>query len=679
MIKVATDAGGTFTDLVAFDDNSGKIYLGKALTTPKDPSEGVIDSIVQGRETGLSTSDVSFFVHGGTTVINAITERKGARTAIVTTAGFRDVIAIGRGNRPDLYNLHSKPPEPFVPRHLRFEAVERIDAKGNVRTPLSMDSIDAVAEAIKVAGVGAVAVVFLHAYINPGHEAAAAARLRELLPGIAITASHEISRQWREYERSNTTVLSAYVKPIIAHYLRNLGRALNGAGVTSQCYCIQSNGGLVEFATAEASPLVLVESGPAGGVAGSVRVGEALRETEVLYLDVGGTTAKCSLVRNGRPVLRPDYKLEWSRINPGYPLQVPVIDIVEIGAGGGSIVRVDETGGIKVGPQSAGADPGPACYGRGGEDPTVTDAAVLTGIVDPQRFAGGRIKLDPQLSAVAFAPIAAALRLSVVASAEAVISLAEANMINALKLVTVQRGHDPRELTMVVSGGGGPMHAAKLGRELEVKRVVIPRYAGLFSAWGMLTARPRIDLHRTRLLPLDAKSFDAVQEIFTELEAEAAERFGVSESAVLFDHAIEMRYAGQEHTVSTRIDPKAGPDAALAAFHAAHEKAYTFRLSDTGVEQVTFHLTAEIDTPRIGMPETSAAGLIEEAVVGHREVHIGEQGPVSATVYDRDRLPAGASFSGPALIEEATATTAVLPGQRVSVDRFGLLLIEEAR
>jgi len=679
MIKVATDAGGTFTDLVAFDERSGEIYLGKALTTPKDPSLGVIDSILQGSETGLTASEVSFFVHGGTTVINAITERKGVSTALITTQGFRDVIAIGRGNRPDLYNLHSKPPEPFVPRHLRFEVAERIDAKGNVRRALAPKSVDAVAEAIKAAGVEAVAVVFLHAYINPAHEAAAAARLRELLPGVAITASHEISRQWREYERSNTTVLSAYVKPIIARYLHNLGGALNSVGVTAPRFCIQSNGGLAEFATAEAAPLVLVESGPAGGVAGSVRVGESLGETEILYLDVGGTTAKCSLVRNGRPILRPDYKLEWSRINPGYPLQVPVIDIVEIGAGGGSIVRVDEAGGIKVGPQSAGADPGPACYGRGGKDATVTDAAVLTGIVDPQRFAGGRIKLDPRLSVESFAPIAAALHSSVVAAAKAVIGLAEANMINALKLVTIQRGHDPRDLTMVVSGGGGPMHAAKLGRELEVKRVVIPRYAGLFSAWGMLTARPRIDLHRTRLLPLDAKSFAAMRDTFAELEAEAARRFGVSGSSVLFDHAIEMRYVGQEHTVSTRIDPKAGLETTLAAFHAAHERAYTFRLNDTGVEQVTFHLTAEMDTPRIGMPEISGAGSRDDAAIGRRELHVGDHEAVLATVYNRDRLPAGASFSGPALIEEATATTAVLPGQRVAVDRFGLLLIEEVR
>ena len=389
MIKVATDAGGTFTDLVAFEETSGQIYVGKALTTPKDPSQGVVHSIAQSRETGLATNAISFFVHGGTTVINAITERKGVRTVLVTTEGFRDVIAIGRGNRPDLYNLHSTPREPFVPRHLRLEVTERIDAKGNVRVPLSMTSVDVVAEAVASAGVEAVAVVFLHAYINPAHEMDVATRLRALLPGVAVTASHEILRLWREYERSNTAVLSAYVQPVMARYLANLSDALADQAIDCPYYCMQSNGGLAEFEAAERAPLVLVESGPAGGVAGAVRIGEAIGETEILYLDVGGTTAKCSLIRNGRPVLRPDYKLEWSRINQGYPLQVPVVDIVEIGAGGGSIARVNENGSLKVGPQSAGSDPGPACYNRGGKDPTVTDAIVLTGAIDIGSPMGG--------------------------------------------------------------------------------------------------------------------------------------------------------------------------------------------------------------------------------------------------------------------------------------------------
>jgi N-methylhydantoinase A len=677
MTRVATDAGGTFTDLVAFEETTGRIFLGKALTTPKDPSRGVIDTIRQGGEMGLDGADVSLFVHGGTTVINAITERKGVPTALVTTRGFRDVIAIGRGNRPDLYNLHSTPAEPFVPRHLRFEISERMDAKGNVRTPLAMADVDVAAEAIAAAGVEAVAIIFLHAYINPAHEVAAAARLRELLPGVAVTASHEVSRQWREYERSNTAVLSAYVQPIMARYLANLDHALKEEGLACPSYCMQSNGGLAEFHAAEAAPLVLVESGPAGGVAGAVRIGEALGETDILYLDVGGTTAKCSLVRDGRPVLRPDYRLEWTRLKPGYPVQVPVVDIVEIGAGGGSIARIGEDGSLRVGPQSAGADPGPACYGRGGTEPTVTDAKLLTGVIDPHNFAGGRIRLDPALAEKAFGPLAAALGLSIVATAEAVISLAEANMINALKLVTIQRGHDPRDLTMVASGGGGPMHAATLARELGVRRTVVPRYAGLFSAWGMLAARPRIDLHRTRLLPLGEGTFHLVGEIFAELEAEAAARFGLSGASILKDRSIEMRYVGQEHTVPTRVDPEAGLGALFEAFHAAHEQAYTFRLADTGVELVTFHLAAEIDTPRVGMPEIAGGGTLDDALIGRRELHDGEAGPALVPVFDRDRLPAGASFDGPALIEEPTSTTLVLAGQRAAVDRHGLIVIEE--
>ena len=678
MIKVATDAGGTFTDLVAFEATSGEIFVGKALTTPKDPSLGVMHAIAQSRDDGLATEAISFFVHGGTTVINAITERKGVPTALVTTEGFRDVIAIGRGNRPDLYNLHATSPESFVPRHLRFEVAERIDARGNVRVPLAMASVDAAADAIAAAGVQAVAVVFLHSYINPAHETAVAMRLRALLPGVAVTASHEISRQWREYERSNTAVLSAYVQPVMSRYLANLSGALAEQRIDGPYYCMQSNGGLAAFDAAERAPLVLVESGPAGGVAGAVRVGEAIGEADILYLDVGGTTAKCSLIRNGRPVLRPDYKLEWSRINQGYPLQVPVVDIVEIGAGGGSIARVDQNAGLKVGPQSAGSDPGPACYDRRGAEPTVTDAIVLTGSIDPHRFAGGRIRLRPELSALALQPLASAFDLSVVGAARAVIRVAEANMIDALNLVTIQRGHDPRDLTMVVSGGGGPLHAAALGRELGVKRVVIPRYAGLFSAWGMLTARPRIDLHRTQLLPLDPASVAVAEGIFQDLEQEALRRFGLRQGGVLFGHAIDMRYAGQEHTVATQFRPGAGFEALLSAFHAAHETAYTFRLPDTKAELVTFHLTAEIDTPRVGLPEITTGGTAAGAVTGQRELRIDDGGVLLAPVYDRERLPAGAAFEGPALVEEATTTTVLWAGQRASVDRFGLLSIEES-
>lgn len=681
MIRIATDAGGTFTDLVAFSEETGAVFVGKALTTPRDPSVGVLDTIRQAAETGLDPTDASFFVHGGTTVINAITERKGVKAALVTTRGFRDVLAIGRGNRPDLYNLHSLPSEPFVPRSLRLEVTERIDARGDVRTPLVMDDVDAVVETLAEEGVAAVAVVFLHAYANPEHEAAVAARLRERLPGVAVTASHEISRNWREYERSNTAVLSAYVQPIMAGYLANLDRALTAEGLPGQRYCMQSNGGLAKFAAAEAGPLALVESGPAGGVAGAVRIGQALGESDILYLDVGGTTAKCSLIRDGQPVLKSEYKLEWTRLLPGYPVQVPVVDIVEIGAGGGSIAHVGPAGELRVGPESAGADPGPACYGRGGTRPTVTDAKLLTGAIDPDRFAGGRVRLDRRLAAKAFEPVAQHLGTSVVGAAEAAIRLAEANMINALKLVTIQRGHDPRDLTMVVSGGGGPMHAATLGRELGVRRTVIPRHVGLFSAWGMLTARPRFDLRQTSFSTLGPDTPETARAMFRRLEDEAAAYFDAGPGAgLVFDRLIEMRYVGQEHAVATPFDPDAGLDALREAFHARHEQTYTFRLPDTEVELVTYHLGAELDTPRVDLPVIEAVGTVEAALIGDLEVYFGESGGEGrANVYDRERLPPGAVLDGPVLIEEATATTMVLPGQRASVDRFGLIAIEEVR
>ena len=680
MTRIATDAGGTFTDLVAFDEKSGAIFVGKALTTPHDPSVGVVETIRQAAGIGLNVADVSFFVHGGTTVINAITERKGVKTALVTTRGFRDVIAIGRGNRPDLYNLHSEPSAPFVPRHLRFEATERLDARGKVRVPIDMDEIDAIAEALADSGVAAVAVLFLHAYANPVHEAAAAARLRERLPRVAVTASHEVSRQWREYERTNTAVLSAYVQPIMSRYLANLDRARADEGLFCPSYCMQSNGGLARFRAAEAAPLSLVESGPAGGVAGAVRVGEALGEPDILYLDVGGTTAKCSLVRDGRPVLKSDYKLEWTRLTPGYPIQVPVVDIVEIGAGGGSIARIDGAGAVRVGPESAGADPGPACYGRGGDKPTVTDAKLVTGVIGAERFAGGQMRLDRERSMRALEPIAKHLGLSVVAAAAAVIRLAEANMINALKLVTIQRGHDPRDLTMVASGGGGPMHAATLARELGAKRTVVPRYAGLFSAWGMLAARPRLDLSQTRFSKANAETLDLSRAAFGELEATAARYFEGARDAMIFDHKIEMRYSGQEHTVAAPYDPAMNSvGELLEAFHIAHEKAYTFRLPDAGVELVTFQLGAELDTPRVGLPDLTMKTTVADALIGRRELYLGEaEGMRRADVYDRDRLPPGATLQGPALIEEPTTTTLVLPGQNASIDRFGLLLIEEA-
>mgnify|MGYP001304980203 CR=1 FL=1 len=391
MGRLASDIGGTFTDLVYFDDETGQLKVEKSLTTPKDLTQGVEDTI---RLAQVEPEKIDFFVHGGTTVINAITERKGAKTALVTTAGFRDVLEIARGNRPDLYNLNFEKPVPFVPRRLRFEVRERMDAAGNEVEPLMLGDLDAVIERCLIEGVEAVAVQLLHSYAAPQHEAACAAYLRDKMPGVAVTASCEITREWREYERANTAVLNAYVQPIVQRYFASLESSLGGQGIDCPFAAMQSNGGSTSFAWAKAHPITLVESGPSAGVNGAALVAELCGEEDAIYLDIGGTTAKCSVIEGAQVKVTTDYKLEWTRINPGYPVKVPVVDIVEIGTGGGSIAWFDKAGTLKVGPVSAGSDPGPASYGQGGTEPTVTDAKLLTGVLDPDYFAGGSIKLD---------------------------------------------------------------------------------------------------------------------------------------------------------------------------------------------------------------------------------------------------------------------------------------------
>lgn len=678
MGRMAVDIGGTFTDLVYFDDDTGELTAEKSLTTPSDLTQGIQNSIALA---DVSPEAVSFFVHGGTTVINAITERKGVKTALVTTTGFRDVLEIARGNRPDLYNLRFEKPEPFVPRYLRFEVRERMDAEGNEIEPLHLEDLDAIVATCQAEGVEAVAVQFLHSYASPAHESECAAELRKRLPGVAVTASHEITREWREYERANTAVLNAYVQPIVQRYFERLERTLGEQGLNCPMHAMQSNGGSTSFDWARAHPITLVESGPSAGVNGAALVGELCNEPSVIYLDIGGTTAKCSVIMNGEVTVTTDYKLEWSRTNPGYPVKVPVVDIVEIGTGGGSIAWFDRVGSLKVGPVSAGADPGPACYGQGGTEPTVTDAKLLTGVLDPDYFAGGQIKLDRDKAAAAMQKIADGLGVNVEEAADAVIRLADADMINALKLVSIQRGHDPRDFVLVVGGGGGAMHAATLGRELGAREVIVPRYPGYFSAWGMLATEPRRDFVRTRLMRADDVTADDVRTLYAELRAEAEEYFGsdtnVDAEDLSFAGRIDLRYQGQEHWVGVPVDMETPTiEGVLADFHVAHERAFTFKLDDTPVEFVNFHLVATASVPRPTLKPLDNEGLSGDAAVkGTRKVRYGEDGEHKATVLARELLPAGYTGDGPLLIEEKSATTLVHPGQVLRIDELGFLRI----
>ena len=550
MGRMAVDIGGTFTDLVYFDEDTGQLQAEKSLTTPNDLTQGVRASI---ELADIDPIKITFFVHGGTTVINAITERKGVKTCLITTKGFRDVLEIARGNRPDLYNLRFQKPEPFVSRRLRFEVSERADPEGNEIEPLNISDLDNIIKKCEAEKVEAIAIMFLHSYASPDHEILCAAYLRERLPDIAITASHEITREWREYERANTAVLNAYVQPIVQKYFGQLESSLNDKGVICPMHAMQSNGGSTSFDWAREHPITLVESGPSAGVNAAALVGEICKEKNIIYLDIGGTTAKCSVIENGKVSVTTDYKLEWSRISPGYPVKVPVVDIVEIGTGGGSIAWFDTVGALKVGPKSAGAEPGPACYGLGGVRPTVTDAKLITGVLDPNYFAGGRIKLDKDKAINAMQEIAKGLNTDIVSAAEAIIRLADADMINALKLVSIQRGHDPRDFILVVGGGGGAMHAATLGRELGVKEIYVPRFPGYFSAWGMLATEPRRDFVRTRLRRVSDVNINEVKDLFNELEYEAKEYFSsdqnIGADAIVFDARVDLRYHGQEHWV----------------------------------------------------------------------------------------------------------------------------------
>ncbi len=679
MIRMATDVGGTFTDLVAGNEADGSLTVAKDLTTVRDQSGGVLSTMAL---SGIDPAAIAEFVHGGTTVINAITERKGVRTALVTTRGFRDVLAIGRGNRPDLYNLHFDPPHPFVPRKWRFEVTERIGADGEIVTPLDKDELETIAETCRQDGIEAIAITFLHSYRNPVHEQACAERLAALLPDVAVTESSGFTREWREFERTSTSVLNAYVQPIIHRYFDRLEARLREQGVTAPLKAMQSNGGTTSFAHARKHPLTLVESGPAAGVNGAVVVGRAAELPDIIAFDVGGTTAKCSLIRGGMATVNTDYWIEKTRHHPGYPVKAPVVDIVEVGAGGGSIARIGSDGRLRVGPQSAGAEPGPACYGRGGTEPTVTDSKLLTGVLDVASFSGGRISLSVEKATRAMQPIADSLKTSIVEAAAAVIRLAEANMINALKLVSVQRGHDPRDFAMLAYGGGGAMHAATLARELGTKELVIPLYPGLFSAWGMLATAPRHDLVRT--IPLDAQaSTDAdLQTVLDDMAEEARQYFAASgpDHPLNLTARVELRYHGQEHTVPVPVDARNADLAALIeAFHAAHEQAYTFRLEDTRVEIIQFHLAAEQATtlPQI-LPVSLAGRDASLAKTGERPVHFGEDGMRDTPVLDRALLPVEQVFEGPAIVTEPTATTLILPGQTYVMDRLGFLHIRES-
>ena len=671
--RVAVDIGGTFTDLVAVEEATGRLIEVKVLTTPLSPETAVLDALAR---SAISPEAIAHFLHGTTLVINALTERRGARVALITTQGFGDLMEIQRCNRRDMYNLRYTKPRSFVPRSRVWEIRERVTAGGDMLVPMAEEDARSAARACAAAGVEAVAVCFLNAYANPRHEVRCREIVREILPDVPVTISHELTREWREYERCSTAVLNAYVQPLMSVYLAGLDDALTARGIQGPRHVMQSNGRVATFLGAATRPITLVESGPVAGVIGAAAAGVSLGISDLISLDIGGTTAKASLVRGGRPTLHTDYYIERDRVRSGYPIKIPTVDIVEAGAGGGSIARLDAGGRLLVGPQSAGADPGPACYGRGGLDPTVTDAFLITGVLDPQYFLGGTLPLDVEAAVEVYERLARSLRASVEETALGVIRLATTNMANTLRLVSVHRGHDPRDLALFVMGGGGPMHASVLARELGMRLVIVPPRAGVFSAFGMLHADIGLDLIRTKLLRLsDAGARTMITAVFDEMVSDARDALaasGVDEPGPVFSMSLDMRYKGQEHTVEVAVPPDGDPAVLTARFHAAHEHRYTFRLADP-VEVVNFRLAAVVTQSRPAPPHVQPSAGVES--IGYRSVWLTSNA-VRTSIFRRDMLGAGATIDGPAIVEEAATTTVVLPGDRLEVHPSGALLID---
>jgi N-methylhydantoinase A len=658
-------------------DDGAQIGLAKVSSTPPRFEQGVLGVI---RKSHLQPASATAFVHGSTVIINALTERTGARTGLVTTKGFRDVLAIGRANRPDIYNFRFRKQPPFVPREYRYEVEERLNYKGEILVPLNYADVERVAAQIRADGLETVAICFLHSYANPAHEQACAARLAELLPGTLISQSNEITREWREYERTSTVVLNAYVRPVARQYLTSLERELHDGGITAPLYIMKSGGGTASFAVSENQPIHMVESGPVGGVVGALAIGRACGIDNLITLDIGGTTAKVSLIDHGLVKVTTDYRIERDAFTAGYPIKVPVVDIVEIGAGGGSIAWIDAGHALQVGPRSAGAVPGPACYGQGSTSPTVTDANLVAGRINPDYFLGGEIAVSVERAREAIQPLAASFGISADEAATGIIRVTNANMENALRLVSVQRGYDPRDYTLVAFGGGGSMHAAELARELQIKRVLVPRAPAHFSAWGMLTTDPRQDFVQTEIIRSSNEAWPGVLEIFRRLEDAAMQFFTgphSSKGEVVVARFADMRYLGQEHTVRVPV-PAGMPDRAdvEARFHTMHEQTYTFRLTSQ-VELVNFHVSGSVPLARVDfqafLPSSNGRTLTPK---GSRRVNFDAQGWHDATCFERDSLAVGVPVAGPAIIEEPAATTVIYPGQTAEIDRIGNILID---
>ncbi len=678
-LRVGVDTGGTFTDVVALDLGTGRIETRKVSSTPGDPAVAVIEGLRRLlAQMKNSPRDVEGFVHGTTVATNALLEGKWAKTALVTTEGFRDVLEIGRQDRPDLYDFFVEKPEPIVPRSLRFEVPERLDHRGRVLRPLDERALEGIAERIQREDVQSVAVVFLFSYLNPEHERRAREILRRgLPPSVPIVLSCETLPEFREYERTSTTVMNAALVPVVSRYLGTLERGLREFGLGCEVRVMQSNGGIASVAQARRLPAALVLSGPAGGVAGAQFLGELIGHRDLIALDMGGTSCDVSLIRGGRP------RLSGEGAIAGRPLRLPMLDIQTIGAGGGSIAWVDAGGALKVGPRSAGAEPGPAGYGRGGTEPTVTDAQLVLGRLDPERPLGDIPRLDVEAARRAIRKIAEPLGLPLERAALGIVKVANANMERAIRALTVERGHDPRDFALLAFGGAGQLHAADLARALRIPKVILPPAAGVLSALGLLAADAVLTFGQTVLQPLERADWTLLRSILEGFREEGRKRLqedGLPEEHITFAPSLDLRYRGQAFELNVPLTPEElgalGPETGARVarrFHEAHERAYGFSAPEEPVEIVHVRLVALGRGAKPRLPRRRLAEPPEPRT--RRPVCFEDTGWVECPVYEREALYEPFAITGPAVLEGQDATALVPPGVRAWADAYGTVFL----
>ncbi len=677
MWRIGVDSGGTFSDVCLFDDASGRVAVWKVSSTPADPSEGIARGVAEGlREVGAGAADVAYFGHGTTVATNALIQHKGVRTGLITTEGFRDLLEIGRQKRPDLYDMQADKPPTLVSRDLRLEVPERMRHDGSVETPLDEGAFRAAVRVLRTAGVEAVAVCFLYGFVSTTHENTAARILAEEFPEAFASISHIVSPEFREFERLSTTVVNAYLGPVMRRYIGRLEKRLQDSGIAAAPHLTQSNGGVIGFDQAALLPVRTVLSGPSTGVVGAQAIGQAIGIPDLITFDMGGTSTDVALLAGGA------CRLTGEAMVHGYPIKAPMLDIHTVGAGGGSIAFIDSGGLLKVGPRSAGADPGPVCYGRGNDEATVTDANVVLGTLNPSHLLGGRMAIRHDLAAAAIDRLASKLGMSRMATADGIIAVVTANMARAIRVISVQRGYDPRDYSLVAFGGAGPLHAVRLAQALDMRRIVVPRNPGILCAMGLLLTDLRADFAVTRLSLLGDAAMAGVGAAFRELDAMASAWFaaeGIAAGDRRIKRTVDMRYAGQNYELPVAVPEEGDILSALArGFAEAHQRIYGFVAEEDPVQLVTFRVEASGVVPKARFEAQADSGAdASGALAGSRTVWMAEADDfVECPVYRRDLLRAGNRFSGPAVIEQMDATTVVPAGWMARVEPFSNIVLE---